>query len=113
MTNEELNKYLAEKVMGWYLEHGVWKDDKNLSKYTGYNNIEWHPRYWKPTEDRNQMAMCEEKIPEERWKQYIGALDAVCNPDKLDSKLDILQAFGIITAFPRQRAEALYKAMEE
>ena len=65
MTNKELNKYLAEKIMGWKIKPCVcgcraeyWVND------AGYQEYMINGKAWNPAEDRNQMARCEERIPE-------------------------------------------------
>jgi hypothetical protein len=111
MTNEELNKWLAEKVMGWHVvnlrsepQHSksakLWYFDKNDTPVMRVIS-------WNPTKDRNQMAMCEERIPDGKRELYIWKLSQA-----YDYSIYYI-IFKIVTASPRQRAEALYKTMEK
>lgn len=68
MTNEELDRWLAEKVMGWTAEHSCWRDadgvfresvrSPDLASYElGCNHCDW----WHPTTNAEQAIDAAEK----------------------------------------------------
>jgi hypothetical protein len=106
MINEELNKWLAEKVMGWSDMGGYWADEYGLRYWINPEDAECDCEVWNPSESRDQVAMCEEKIPEGKRELYIWKLSRA-----YDCSIYYI-TFKIVTASPLQRAEALYKTIE-
>ena len=113
MTNEELNEYLAR-----FMEYDPGESIGYAPSW--YFKLEWMKpvRYqkviliseWNPTEDRNQMAWCEEKITNPLVRgEYVNQLANICG---LNNKYHVVNLYYLITASPHQRAEALYKTME-
>lgn len=70
MTDEELNRLAATKIMGWKLGNdgfgGVWEDS------SGCIIEEW---LWKPMSSREQAMMLWEKVKEEFWRIEITLQD--------------------------------------
>jgi hypothetical protein len=58
------------------------------------------------------MALCEEKIPEDKKRLYAGYIKKII-VNSFDEPQDYQDIeYNSITASPRQRAKALYKTME-
>jgi hypothetical protein len=109
MTNKELNKWLAEEIMEWEAT----KDS--------FGDVSWYPdgimvEFWNPTKDLNQMARCEEKIPEDKYKKYCLTLIDILGIERQSYADECLHYYTALFKFAtpnaRQRAEALYKTME-
>jgi hypothetical protein len=117
MKNEELNKYMAE-FMGWVTGESIGYAPAWYFKKSANNIYETviPISNWNPTEDRNQMAMCEDRIPEDKYKKYCLTLIDILGIERqsyADECLHYYKAlFKFATPNTRQRAEALYKTME-
>ena len=115
MTNKQLDKWLAEKVMGWTNNGVRWvdKDDK-FDFYSDYiTALTQYPeagKEWHPTTSIEQMYLCEDKIIEMELEQEYGdALEII-----LKKEYSYLPStFQIAHASPEQRGKAIHQALKE
>ena len=115
MTNEELNKWLAEKVMGYIPGESIGYASAWYFKKSANNIYETviPISAWNPTEDRNQMARCVKELPENKQTAYLGNLMEICTGYEDWDEASWENMFSLVEASPRQRAEALYKTISE
>lgn len=123
LSDAELDSWLAEKVMGW--------EKRPHTKPCGETLLGWFvPSYnkapfifdkvWNPTQDRNQLQLCLEKVGEMCLQEKIAEnLSSKLNPIGLwgrqsDDEICIYWdgVFDILAASPRAIAEAIYLTLE-
>ena len=112
MTNEELNKWLAE-FMGWEKNYPLFDQGWRWYQVPDSDFI-MRTVDWNPIEDRNQMAMCVEKIPKGISElRYYHSLIEICLNRKFQFvdtlNLHWTEGLTISKASPLQIAEALIK----
>jgi len=62
--NEELNNFMATKVMEWNNDNGeFWEDEKGYFKYyfTYERSVIYEGKYWHPATDTGQAIICATK----------------------------------------------------
>ncbi len=107
MNNQELDKWLAEKVMGWkYFSEtsnmrSCWYDPKTNT----YQIEDWYP-----TTNISQAFMCEDKIPENKRFDYICHLHDIVKYKAVQS-LDIIWLEVHATA--EQRCRTIHATFKE
>jgi hypothetical protein len=52
MTDRQINMLFAQKIMGWHIEAGLWKDKNNKTILNAYDDS------WQPTQNVSQMFRC-------------------------------------------------------
>ena len=139
MTNEELNKWLAE-FMGWkamYVitpTHGPWMSDPIKEYWYVDASIpvnlpftregmrervlvyyKYRVKTWNPTEDQNQAFECEGMLPKSKYRDYVNALIKILGIQKT-SYCDNPEYFPSIFKFKHADSlvicKAIYKIME-
>ena len=107
MTPLEMNRFLAEKVMGWQLQKDFqfWYVLKDGSCHTPVHT-------WNPIKNWNQCIMCQEVVMRERPKVYYDELYDVINlPPRWDTtSKDVCLAFA--SATQEQRVKAMVRCYE-
>ena len=81
MSNRDLDKWLAENVMGWVDDHidkeGDWRDE--YDEYTGFTVKDWHPTESKPDaimvveKMRSEGYLVELKGYSDGWRVWINS----------------------------------------
>lgn len=66
MTDQQLDEYMAEKVMRWHKDNGWWVSYCNQSIGQGYYAVRKTRMcgidLWHPTSDMNQTMMCSQQL---------------------------------------------------
>ena len=100
MTNEQADRIIAEKVMGWHVEVG------------GYCVV----RRFHPSTDYNQLREAEMRLSEKQRVEYgwrlAEKLDLMPANDCISVPIDVLDLFKILTAHAEVRAVAMAEMME-
>lgn len=110
MTDQELNEWVGEKLMGWKLKVIKASNGKIIRWHKPNNQVSWgyDEIIFFPTEDLNHTHLMEEKIREmasnqetSPWEWYVMKLQRICNK---------MGYCGEIHASARQRCEAAFLA---
>jgi hypothetical protein len=115
MTNEELNKWLAG-FMEWVTGESIGYAPAYYFELlpSGKYNTVIKMDDWNPTADRNQMALCEEKIPYIKLFYYYLNLSKTTGVEESDYEgMHWQNILTMVKSSPRQRAEAIYETMKE
>jgi hypothetical protein len=111
MTDDNLNKLMAEKVMGWYAWHdkdgyraSLWRDKPDD---TGEIALRWCD--WNPATDANDALRVVEAM---RAKEWYFALVFDCKFNRVTFWRSYLQ-FGIPTTFSQDFTDSVARAICE
>ena len=106
-TNAELDRFLAEEVMGWCDNGmGMWVDKKGRPRmyiYKKYVKYDEGAPIWHPSADIAQVMECAEKLAKDNvWRVEIDIVPhgfAVNVKEKTYSEKSISSKFGNVLAF--------------
>lgn len=118
LTDQELNEWVAEKVMGFHKEKTLFaafwvSKDSGATFRTSDGLEEWEKDFWNPCENLNLTCLMEEKIREmEREGVYVKMLWSVLNINPFQV-LDTADCFKFINATARQRCEACFLTFKD
>lgn len=109
MENKEMDKWLAEKVMGWHKLSSqdicVWLDENDVYMTTCAG--------WHPTENIEQAYQCEDMMPVGKVASYLGYLMEECTGSEDWDGVSWGNMFDVIHASPYERCQAIYNALKE
>lgn len=106
MDNKELDKWLAENVMGWKL---------NIMQTPYYKywlqgiTYRFYIDYWAPTEKIEQAFMCEDKLDPDQQIKYEDELRRVIRGNRSEE----VYLFELIHASAEQRCKAIYNTLSK
>lgn len=110
MTDQELNEWVAMKVMGWYLqEEQLYHFENQFTGYASVDMLEIIP-LWDPCNNLNHAYLMEEKIlnGSQSSKFYYALTKVILNEELDTDELYLSAAKDLIHATARQRCEAAY-----
>lgn len=117
LTNQELNEWIAQEIMGWIKVDGKaekmpdykkWDSGFEISSMTKWG---WDSQdHFDPCNNLNHTYLMEEKIRgvESNWIKFCKTLFNLVNKPKIDDVIFPNQHFECYHASARQRCEAVY-----
>lgn len=120
MTNADINKRVAEEVMGWRLERTAARRNNVLYEtcgwFDGNSELQSLQEDFNPAERIDHAWMVEERIAElDLVARYLKALIKIVhgNAVKVFSDLTIMGFWYLVHATPEQRCLAALEAVKE
>lgn len=113
MTDQEISRIIAEKVMGWTLEHGWWKDDNGYTAYEAHSDgtlEECDGDWWHPSTDIGQAFQVVEKTMGNPRMQFDCLAPFLCNDHKYRWKCTYYDGKTMYEAVEDTPAMAICKA---
>ena len=106
-TTEEIRERLAK-----FAGLAIWVQDSIVSTVWVSDTHNYSDRFtWQPDQDRNQIAMVEERLTDEQWGKYASTVFEKLEDAEVLLKTNSLRYFR--TAPPLQCAQALYEVIGE